>query len=75
MGEAIVVTAMGAVTPMGLGVQAFWNGLLEERCAVGPITRFDPAGLAVRIAAQVPDVELGLSGKQLRERARALARE
>lgn len=67
MGEAIVVTAMGAVTPMGLGVQAFWNGLLEERCAVGPITRFDPAGLAVRIAAQVPDVELGLSGKQLRE--------
>ena len=69
MGEAIVVTAMGAVTPMGLGVQAFWNGLLEERCAVGPITRFDPAGLAVRIAAQVPDVELGLSGKQLRESA------
>ena len=67
MAEAIVVTAMGAVTPMGLGVRAFWNGLLEERCAVGPITRFDPAGLAVRIAAQVPDVELGLSGKQLRE--------
>ena len=64
MAERIVVTAMGAVTPMGLGVETLWQGLLAGTCAVGPITRFDPSDLAVRIAAQVPDVDLGLPGKK-----------
>ena len=67
MAERIVVTAMGAVTPMGLGVETLWQGLLAGTCAVGPITRFDPSDLAVRIAAQVPDVDLGLPGKLLRD--------
>lgn len=67
MAERIVVTSMGAVTPMGLGVDALWEGLLAGTCGVGPITRFDPTDLAVRIAAQVPDVDLGLPGKLLRD--------
>ena len=67
MAERIVVTGMGAVTPLGLGVDALFDGLCAGRCGVGPITRFDTTGLAVTIAAQVPDLDLGLPGKLLRE--------
>ncbi|HPL30910.1 MAG TPA: beta-ketoacyl synthase N-terminal-like domain-containing protein, partial [Anaerolineae bacterium] len=57
MFEPIVITGMGAVTPLGLGVQALWQGVLAGRSAVGPITRFDAAALATRIAAEVHDVD------------------
>ncbi len=57
MGERVVVTGMGAVTPLGLGVQALWAGVLGGRSAVGPITRFDASALATRIAAEVRDVD------------------
>lgn len=53
MSERIVVTGMGAVTPLGLGVEALWSGVLAGRSAVGPITRFDASALATRIAAEV----------------------
>ena len=41
MNRRVVVTGMGAVTPFGLGVDAFWDGLVHGRSGVGPITRFD----------------------------------
>lgn len=49
----IVVTGMGAVTPVGVGVEDYWNSLIAGNSGVGAITRFDPAQLAVRLAAQV----------------------
>ncbi len=55
MGEKIVVTGMGAVTPVGTGVETYWQGLIDGRCGIGPITRFDPRELAVGIAAEVTD--------------------
>ena len=53
MREKIVVTGMGAVTPIGAGVEEYWTNLTGGVCGVGPITRFDPSALAVRIAAEV----------------------
>lgn len=53
MGEKIVVTGMGAVTPVGIGVEEYWSNLTAGTSGVGPITRFDAGGLAVRIAAEV----------------------
>ena len=50
-----MVTGMGAVTPIGVGVEDYWSGLTAGKCGVGPITRFDCRDLAVRIAAQVQD--------------------
>lgn len=50
-----VITGMGAVTPLGIGVSAYWNALIEGRCGIGPITRFDASALPVRIAAEVPN--------------------
>lgn len=51
----VVVTGIGAVTPLGLGIQAFWDSLLNGRSGVGKITYFDVSDYDVKIAAQVRD--------------------
>jgi 3-oxoacyl-[acyl-carrier-protein] synthase II len=51
--QRIVVTGMGAVTPLGLDVASTWEGLVAGRSGVGPITQFDPSRVAARIAAEV----------------------
>ena len=68
----VVITGIGAVTPVGLGREATWQALLEGRSGVGPITAFDASELPVRIAAQVRDFdpEAVLQGKRLRRSAR-----
>jgi 3-oxoacyl-[acyl-carrier-protein] synthase II len=55
--ERIVVTGMGVVTPLGIGLDTFWNGLVEGRSGVGPITLCDPGDSPSRIAAEVPGFE------------------
>ena len=37
----VVVTGMGAITPIGNDVETFWNGLKEKKLGFGPITTFD----------------------------------
>lgn len=49
----VVVTGMGAITPIGLSVDEFWNGVKESRVGIGPITRFDATEYKVKIAAEV----------------------
>lgn len=51
----VVITGIGAVTPIGTGVEGLWQGLQARRSVVGPVTRFDPAPFRSRIAAEVPD--------------------
>jgi 3-oxoacyl-[acyl-carrier-protein] synthase II len=51
----VVITGIGAVTPIGTGVEGLWQGLRSRRSAVGPVTRFDPTPFRSRIAAEVPD--------------------
>ena len=53
----VAVTGLGVVTPLGIGIDAFWSGVLSERVAVAPITRFDTRGYRSRIAAQIDDFE------------------
>jgi 3-oxoacyl-[acyl-carrier-protein] synthase II len=49
----VVVTGLGAITPIGTGVDEFWNGMLEGRNGVAPITKFDATGFDTRFAAEV----------------------
>ena len=49
----VAVTGLGVVSPIGIGVAAFGEALFSGRSGVGPITVFEPATLATRIAAQV----------------------
>jgi 3-oxoacyl-[acyl-carrier-protein] synthase II len=51
--ERVVVTGLGAVTPLGLDAPATWQALLAGRSGVGPITAFDSSTLPVHIAASV----------------------
>ncbi|MGI6037470.1 MAG: beta-ketoacyl-ACP synthase II [Limnochordia bacterium] len=51
----VVITGLGAITPLGIGAQLFWNSLLQGVSGIRPITRFDPREFPTRIAADVPD--------------------
>ena len=57
MKNRLVITGMGAVTPCGIGVDNFWQGLISGKSAVGEISRFDASALPVRFAAEVKDFE------------------
>ncbi len=52
-GRRVVITGIGVITPIGSGVERFWNGLMEGRSGIRPITRFDPRDYPCRIAAEV----------------------
>lgn len=53
----LVITGMGAVTPIGIGVDEYWKNLVAGKCGVGEITRFDTSELPVKIAAEVKDFD------------------
>ena len=59
MGEnrRVVVTGMGAITPIGNSVEEFWNGIKEGKTGFGPITYFDTADYRCKFAAEVKDFE------------------
>src|SRR5213593_4836960 len=49
----VVVTGMGMISPLGIGNQPTWEGLLAGRSGVGPITKFDTAQYTTKIAGEV----------------------
>jgi len=51
--EPIVITGLGAITPLGLTAEEFWTNLCAGISGVGPITQFDTTDFTVRIAAEV----------------------
>lgn len=58
MKKKIVITGMGAVTPIGSGVEEYWNNLIAGACGIDKIRQFDATDLAVRIAAEVHSFDL-----------------
>lgn len=65
----VVVTGMGAVSPAGVGVEVLWGAMMEARLCLGPLTRFDPELVDMRIAGEIPDfdpVACGLAKKDAR---------
>jgi 3-oxoacyl-[acyl-carrier-protein] synthase II len=65
----VVVTGLGAVTPVGNDHKAFWASLIEGRSGIGPITRFDASGFDVRFAGEVKgfDPTPHLDAKEIRK--------
>src|SRR3954467_12374831 len=53
----VVITGMGCVTPLGIGREAFWNGLVSGKSGVRRIETFDPSSFPVQIAAEVPSFD------------------
>jgi 3-oxoacyl-[acyl-carrier-protein] synthase II len=53
----VVVTGIGMISPLGIGNDATWQGLIEGRSGIGRITKFDPSAFACRIAGEVRGFE------------------
>jgi 3-oxoacyl-[acyl-carrier-protein] synthase II len=49
----VVVTGLGVISPLGVGNEATWQGLLDGRSGIGPITKFDASAYPCRIAGEV----------------------
>lgn len=57
MKRRVVITGMGAVTPLGQGVPAFWQGIREGRSGIAAITRFDVSNTKVKLAGEVREFD------------------
>ena len=57
MRHRVVITGVGAVTPLGIGVEALWEGVLAGRSGIRRISRFDPSPFPCQIAGEVPDFD------------------
>lgn len=57
MQRRVVVTGVGLVSPLGVGTEPTWEGVLAGRSGIGPITSFDTSRFAVRIAGEVTDFD------------------
>ena len=53
----VVITGMGAITPIGNSVEEFWNGIKEGKTGFGPITYFETADYRCKLAAEVKDFD------------------
>lgn len=70
--KRVVITGMGAVTPLGKSVGEFWEGLVSGRSGIGPITLCDPSPYPCQIAGEVPNFDPGeyINPKEARRLAR-----
>ena len=57
MERRVVITGLGAITPIGNNVEDFWAGIREGKVGIGPITKFDTTDYKVKIAAEVKDFD------------------
>ena len=55
--ERVVITGIGAVTPIGNTAQEYWDGLLAGKNGIAPITLFDPEGYKASVAGEVKDFD------------------
>ena len=53
----VVVTGMGAITPIGLTVEEFWENVKAQKVGIGAITKFDTTDFKVKLAAEVKDFD------------------
>jgi 3-oxoacyl-[acyl-carrier-protein] synthase II len=51
--QRVVITGMGALTPLGLSVEETWQGLVSGRSGIAEITQFDASNFPIRIAGEV----------------------
>lgn len=57
MNRRVVVTGLGAITPIGLGVEEFWKSVKQGKTGFAPITRFDASEYRCKLAAEVKDFD------------------
>ncbi len=72
----VVVTGLGVATPLGIGIEPFWDALIQKRSGIRRIGAFDPSGLAARIAGELPPFSLrDFIPKSYRKNAKVMSRD
>jgi len=72
----VVVTGIGIVSPIGIGVRAFWDALLAGKCGINRISSFDPGGFSCQIAGEAPPFKIGdFVPKTYRKATKVMARD
>lgn len=69
MGRRVVVTGIGLVIPIGIGVETAWKNVCEGKSGIGPLTRFDSNGFETKIAGEVRNFnpELYIDKKEIKK--------
>ena len=69
MGRRVVVTGMGIISPLGIGIEENWSSITNGKSGIGPITRFDAESFPVRFAGEVAgfDAELYMGHKEVKK--------
>ncbi len=70
MEKRVVVTGIGAVTPVGCGKEAFWEALLAGKSGISRISRFDASEYATQIAGEIKDFDVAQYGVDKKEARR-----
>src|SRR5205823_313639 len=58
MARRLVITGLGALSGLGIGIEPTWKGLLEGRSGIGPIRAFDASAFGCRIASELKDFKV-----------------
>ncbi len=76
MSRRVIISGLGPVTGLGLGIEANWQALSQGHSAIAPITAFDPSGFDCRLAAEVKDFKIGnFVPKTYRKATKVMARD
>jgi len=69
MRRRVVVTGMGIISPLGIGVEENWSAIINGKSGIGPITRFDTGSFPVRFAGEVTgfDAERYMGHKEVKK--------
>jgi len=72
----VVLTGLGALTPLGVTLDALWSNLLEGKCGIRPIRSFDASGLPTRIGGEIDgfDAKKYITDRDGRKQIRVMAR-
>src|SRR5882762_6479605 len=74
--QRVVITGIGIISPLGIGVKAFWQNLLAGKVGVQKIAAFDPSGFPSQIAGEVPAFKVGdYVPKSYRKATKVMARD
>jgi len=72
----VVVTGLGTVTPVGIGIEPLWDGLLTKRSGIRTVEAFDASGLAANFGGEVPPLKMGnFVPKGYRKSTKVMARD
>src|SRR3954470_11342376 len=72
----VVITGIGIISPIGIGVRAFWDNLLAGQVGVRRIASYDPSGFPSQIAGEVPAYKIGdYVPKSYRKATKVMARD